>query len=260
MTSPQVRLGAAPGDEYRILRDADLRNYLARLPAMAARLGGSPADWSIGEVGDGNLNLVFIVKGAKSGIAVKQALPYVRLVGESWPLPLSRSHYEHLALVHQARLAPGLVPSVLHHDETLALIAMELLEPHIIMRKGLVVRHLLSPLRRSHHHLSGADLVPQLRPRGAGRREEAGDRRVLRQPRAVQDHRGPDLYRALLPGRTEPLDVALARCDRRRLSRGPRPARRDLAAQAQIHGPSGSPDPRRSSHRIDHGDARARRW
>jgi len=105
---------------------------------MAARLGGSPADWSIGEVGDGNLNLVFIVKGAKSGIAVKQALPYVRLVGESWPLPLSRSHYEHLALVHQARLAPGLVPSVLHHDETLALIAMELLEPHIIMRKGLV--------------------------------------------------------------------------------------------------------------------------
>ena len=105
---------------------------------MATRLGGSPADWSISEVGDGNLNLVFIVKGTKGGMAVKQALPYVRLVGESWPLPLSRSHYEHLALVHQARLAPKLVPAVLHHDETLALIAMELLEPHIIMRKGLV--------------------------------------------------------------------------------------------------------------------------
>ena len=138
MNSPQVQWSAAPPDAYRILREADLRNYLAGLPAMAARLGGSPADWSISEVGDGNLNLVFIVKGAKSGIAVKQALPYVRLVGESWPLPLSRSHYEHLALVHQARLAPKLVPAVLHHDETLALIAMELLEPHIIMRKGLV--------------------------------------------------------------------------------------------------------------------------
>jgi 5-methylthioribose kinase len=129
---------AAPPDAYRILRDTDLRSYLAGLPAMAAQLGGSPTDWSISEVGDGNLNLVFIVKGTKGGIAVKQALPYVRLVGESWPLPLSRSHYEHLALVHQARLAPGLVPSVLHHDEALALIAMELLEPHIIMRKGLV--------------------------------------------------------------------------------------------------------------------------
>jgi 5-methylthioribose kinase len=81
---------------------------------------------------------VFIVKGTVRGIAVKQALPYVRLVGESWPLPLSRSHYEYLALVNQARLAPGLVPAVLHHNEALALIAMELLEPHIIMRKGLI--------------------------------------------------------------------------------------------------------------------------
>jgi 5-methylthioribose kinase len=78
------------------------------------------------------------VRGRDGSIAVKQALPYVRLVGESWPLPLSRSHYEHLALIHQARLAPGLVPAILHHDEMLALIAMEFLEPHIIMRKGLI--------------------------------------------------------------------------------------------------------------------------
>jgi 5-methylthioribose kinase len=128
----------SPHGGYRILREADLRDYLALVPALASGLGGSPEAWSIGEVGDGNLNLVFIVRGTKGGIAVKQALPYVRLVGEGWPLPLSRSHYEHLALVHQARLAPGLVPAVLHHNEALALIAMELLEPHIIMRKGLV--------------------------------------------------------------------------------------------------------------------------
>jgi 5-methylthioribose kinase len=123
---------------YRILREADLRDYLAGLPAVAARLGESPGAWSISEVGDGNLNLVFIVKGAKGGVAAKQALPYVRLVGESWPLPLSRSHFEYLALTQQARLAPGLVPAVLHHDEELALVVMELLEPHIIMRKGLI--------------------------------------------------------------------------------------------------------------------------
>jgi 5-methylthioribose kinase len=138
MTS-QPRPSGVPGpDQYRVLRDADLRAYLAQLPDVVARLGGSPQAWSISEVGDGNLNLVFIVKGTMGGIAVKQALPYVRLVGESWPLPLSRSHYEYQALVHQARLAPGLVPAVLHHNEALALIAMELLEPHIILRKGLV--------------------------------------------------------------------------------------------------------------------------
>src|SRR5579871_3898630 len=135
MTSTERASGAGP---YRILHEADLRGYLADLPAVAAALGGAPDGWSISEVGDGNLNLVFIVKGTRRGIAVKQALPYVRLVGESWPLPLSRAHYEYLALSRQADLAPGLVPKLLHHDEPLALTVMELLEPHIIMRKGLV--------------------------------------------------------------------------------------------------------------------------
>src|SRR3954464_13568904 len=138
MSSEQRSVAGPPQDEYRILHEADLRDYLAGLPAVAARLGDAPADWSISEVGDGNLNLVFIVKGAAGGIAVKQALPYVRLVGESWPLPLSRSHYEYLALSRQDELAPGLVPALLHHNETLALTVMELLEPHIIMRKGMV--------------------------------------------------------------------------------------------------------------------------
>jgi 5-methylthioribose kinase len=137
--SSQRRSPANPRQgEYRILHEADLRDYLAGIPEISTRLGGAPASWIISEVGDGNLNLVFIVKGKTGGIAVKQALPYVRLVGESWPLPLSRSHYEYLALTHQARLTRDLVPDVLHHNEALALVVMELLEPHIIMRKGLV--------------------------------------------------------------------------------------------------------------------------
>jgi 5-methylthioribose kinase len=138
MTSQARPQRDAAWNGYRILKDADLREHLARLPSIADRLGGSPQGWSIDEVGDGNLNYVFIVKGTKGGIAAKQALPYVRLVGESWPLPLSRSHFEYRALAQQARLAPSLVPELLHQDEALALIAMELLEPHIIMRKGLI--------------------------------------------------------------------------------------------------------------------------
>ena len=129
--------GDRAGD-YRILHEAALRDYLAGVPDLVALLGAEPVSWSITEVGDGNLNLVFIVKGDRGGVAVKQALPYVRLVGESWPLPLSRAHYEFLALSRQAELAPGLVPALLHHNETLALTVMELLEPHIIMRRGLV--------------------------------------------------------------------------------------------------------------------------
>ncbi len=117
---------------------ATLAAYLSGIPAVRSRLGGTESQWSIAEVGDGNLNLVFIVKGPKGGVAVKQALPYVRLVGEAWPLPLSRAHYEHMALSEQARLTGRLVPAIHHYDEKLALIVMELLEPHIIMRRGMI--------------------------------------------------------------------------------------------------------------------------
>lgn len=123
---------------YRPHTPQTLAAFLASVPAAAERLGGSPTNWRIEEVGDGNLNLVFKVYGPKGGIIVKQALPYVRLVGESWPLPLSRAHYEQMALHHQRRHAGRLVPEVYHYDETLALIIMELLEPHIIMRRGMI--------------------------------------------------------------------------------------------------------------------------
>jgi 5-methylthioribose kinase len=125
-------------EAYEPLDAASLQQYLASLPRVAALLGGDPSAWSVAEVGDGNLNLVFKVRGASSGVAVKQALPYVRLVGESWPLPLSRSHYEFLALTEQGRLVPDLVPQIFYHDESLAVIFMDLLEPHIILRRGMI--------------------------------------------------------------------------------------------------------------------------
>ncbi|MFN0192544.1 MAG: S-methyl-5-thioribose kinase [Aestuariivirga sp.] len=123
---------------YRPHDAASLPAYLESIPALRAKLGGTASQWRVEEVGDGNLNLVFKVYGADSGLAVKQALPYVRLVGESWPLPLSRAHYEHMALTEQARLTGTLVPAIHHYDKTLALIVMELLEPHIIMRRGMI--------------------------------------------------------------------------------------------------------------------------
>ena len=88
------------------------------------------------EVGDGNLNLVFIVTGDADCVVIKQALPYVRLVGESWPLPLSRAHYEAAALREQAKHVPDQVPALLHHDAVQALNVMEYLHPHVTLRKG----------------------------------------------------------------------------------------------------------------------------
>jgi 5-methylthioribose kinase len=131
-----MALDVPPG--YRALKEADVAAYLADVPAVANNLGGKAADWKVREVGDGNLNLVFVIEGRKSGVVLKQALPYVRLVGESWPLSLSRAFFEHQALSAQAKVAPAHVPKVFHFDETLALTVMAYLNPHIILRKGLI--------------------------------------------------------------------------------------------------------------------------
>jgi len=123
---------------YHPLADDAVGPYLAAIPPVAALLGNSPASWTVREVGDGNLNLVFIVEGPSGGVVLKQALPYMRLVGDSWPLPLERSYFESMALTEQARAAPGLVPQLLAVDRVGAAIVMEYLNPHIILRKALI--------------------------------------------------------------------------------------------------------------------------
>lgn len=93
-------------------------------------------------IGDGNLNLVFQLSDKVSGksIIMKQALPYARVIGESWPLTLDRARIESQALINQYTICPGLVPKVYHYDRVLALTIMEDLSDHLIMRKGLAAR------------------------------------------------------------------------------------------------------------------------
>lgn len=123
---------------YYALDTETMTGYLARNAQIVEILGGNPEKWVAEEVGDGNLNLVFIVKNGNKSVIAKQALPYVRLVGESWPLPLSRAYFEHEALSRQEAAVPGLTPKILYYDHEMALIVMEHLTPHIILRKGLI--------------------------------------------------------------------------------------------------------------------------
>lgn len=115
-----------------------LAGRLGEIDVLKEKVGRDLAAWKVREVGDGNLNLVFIVDGPNGSVVVKQALPYVRLVGDSWPLPLKRSFFEYNALVRQEKRSPGMVPALYHFDEAQALIVMEYLSPHIILRKALI--------------------------------------------------------------------------------------------------------------------------
>jgi len=133
-----------PGEDYFPLTVETIVDYLARHETVAAILGGDPEDWSVSEIGDGNLNLVFHVESTTATIIAKQALPYIRARGEDFPLPLSRAYFEYEALLRQSNRAPGATPSTILFDSKLALTVMEFLAPHIILRKGLV-RGLLYP-------------------------------------------------------------------------------------------------------------------
>lgn len=119
----------------------DAAHRLAAYPEVAARLGGSPSDWSVREVGDGNLNFVYIVEGPSGSVCAKQALPYLRLAGQGWPLPLERAVFEHAALTRQAHdVGDGSVPRVIAFDPGQALIVMENLAEHVIWRGALIQR------------------------------------------------------------------------------------------------------------------------
>lgn len=122
--------------QYRTFTAADAVEY-------AREFGGVDDPASLveaEEIGDGNLNLVFKIfdRQGNSRVIVKQALPYVRCVGESWPLTLDRARLEAETLVEHYKYCPQHTVQVTHYDETLAVMVMEDLSSHRIWRGELV--------------------------------------------------------------------------------------------------------------------------
>jgi 5-methylthioribose kinase len=123
---------------YRTLDLTAVPSLLADLADVRSRLGGRPEDWQIREVGDGNLNLVFLVDGPAGSVCVKQALPYVRAAGPSWPMSLERAFFENAYYQAVAPHVGRRIPEIYHYDPDLYCTIMERLSPHVILRQGLV--------------------------------------------------------------------------------------------------------------------------
>jgi 5-methylthioribose kinase len=95
---------------YHPLSEAQAIEYARHIP----NLFQAGSDLTSHEIGDGNLNLVFRISETATGksIILKQALPYAKVVGESWPLTLDRARIESEALLIEEGLNPDLVPHV----------------------------------------------------------------------------------------------------------------------------------------------------
>ncbi len=121
---------------YHAFTEQEAIAYAQQLPDFCA----PDAVLTCREIGDGNLNLVFHIQDKATGqsVIIKQALPYAKVVGESWPLTLDRARIESEALAIQGRLCPALTVKLIAYEPELALTVMEDLSDHIIMRRGLI--------------------------------------------------------------------------------------------------------------------------
>ncbi|KHG09735.1 Methylthioribose kinase -like protein [Gossypium arboreum] len=109
--------------EFRPLDENSLIEYIKATPSLSSKIGHNYDGLKIKEVGDGNLNFVYIIVAPSGSFVIKQ----------------ERAYFEAVALKQHGGLCPEHVPEVYHFDRTMSLIGMRYLEPpHIILRKGLI--------------------------------------------------------------------------------------------------------------------------
>ncbi|MFF7450723.1 MULTISPECIES: S-methyl-5-thioribose kinase [unclassified Streptomyces] len=107
---------------YRILETDDIPGYLHERGHW-----DDPADITVREVSDGNMNRVFLASNTDGTrrLAVKQALPWVRVAGPSWPMSPDRADAEARAYEQVARVAPDKIPAIHGYDPENHALVME---------------------------------------------------------------------------------------------------------------------------------------
>ncbi len=93
------------------------------------------------EIGDGNLNYVYTITNKNNPnqtVVLKQAVPFLRCVGESWPLSKDRMNFEIMALKKEYELCPEYVPEIYYADKEMSLVIMQNLNKHKVIRGEII--------------------------------------------------------------------------------------------------------------------------
>ena len=126
--------------KYQVLNPSSIPSYIETISEVVSVLGENRR-LEIEEVGDGNLNYVFKIRNLNNPgaeVVLKQAVPYLRMVGEEWPLSRDRMRYEIRALKIYNELTPEHVPQIYFADEEMSLVIMQCLSEHVILRYGMI--------------------------------------------------------------------------------------------------------------------------
>lgn len=126
--------------EYFQLTPANLIGYLQSLPEIHLRFS-SLDNLDVQEISDGNMNYAFVVSNKSDlnqSIFVKQAPPYIKVLGEQWPLTRQRMTAEINALNYQSKVCPEMVPEIYYQSESFSVLVMQNLSEHEILRTLLI--------------------------------------------------------------------------------------------------------------------------
>ena len=246
-TTAGAATGTAAYPAYPLLTPEDVPGHL-RSRGLLHLLGvAGPGELTVREVSDGNLNRIFLVRRAADpdapGLAVKQALPYVRVHGESWPFTPFRAAAEARAYRYLSRITPEFVPAFHDYDpDTFTLVLEDV--GHLRVLRGATIDG--APPgdvgRRIGAFVARLELR-HLRLRHAVGRAQAAHRRGG-QPGAVRAHRGDDPRRAVPGARAQPQPSRRSTRCAERLRADARAAPRDrrlrhtfmTKAEALLHG------------------------
>ena len=137
---------------YKILNNDLIKEYIDETPKIRSLLLDSSESIDkieVCEIGDGNLNFVYIVKSDKKSIILKQAVPFLRCVGEEYPLSRIRMSFEIEALKIEKKICHDLVPEIFYSSHDMSLVVMQNLDNHKILRGEMIERKIF-PLLSEH--------------------------------------------------------------------------------------------------------------
>jgi 5-methylthioribose kinase len=238
---------------YRALDSTTVVDYLRSQPTLADVI---PATGPLhaSEVGDGNLNQVFIVRSAGDSGADRRGQAGAALSARGGRIVAADARADALrdqALLKHNELAPGLAPQVYHFDDAMSLVVMENLSGLEVMRKPLVARqrfpnfadHISTFLARTLFFTSDLYLT------GPEKKLSAG---AVHQPAPLRDSREVRLHQPLHGLARKQLESAGGR---RRAGGAPQQraqagARRN---EGRLHDRRPGAHPQRPAHRQHHG-------
>ncbi|WP_210480673.1 S-methyl-5-thioribose kinase [Naasia sp. SYSU D00948] len=123
--------------DFTLLTPDTVPGYLASSPALQQVVDPDALD-SVAEIGDGNMNLVFVVRDRNGrGVVLKQSLPHARS-DPGWPITRDRSRREAVLLSEHFRFDAEHVPAVYSYDADNHVLAIEDLSDHQVWRRELI--------------------------------------------------------------------------------------------------------------------------